>query len=284
MLLIWGTYRIIGARNTRGSETMELEDQWDFGQTLPVLLLIGPLLIIVRSIFTHKCSRVSTTPITPSNDSPPPSQQKEKISHSLPDEAMLSMTQSSASDAPNPSPNHQLELPGPRIPKRSYLNRFWAGPCILLPWMSLVIFAVQVLQSIIDQSGGSTHVPQWPIFTFSVKDFRPLPYLFLFHPIVCHLSVLAGISLENSKSLGARHRVRRLMHLLLCFALLGLFITWTFYLPLFSEESDVYPGIPLRRGKSLLVGFIISAGCYAVYCVAGVASGLRNMRGTVQGE
>lgn len=73
-----------------------------------------------------------------------------------------------------------------------------------------------------------------------------------------------------------------MVHLLLCVVLLGLFVTWTFYLPVLSHEFDVYPGIHVRHGKNLLVGLIISVGSYVVYCVTDIASGLRSMCGVFE--
>lgn len=165
-----------------------------------MLLLIGPILIIVRSIATHRCSRAST-PITPSDDSPSLSQQDGEMSQSSPDDMILSVTHSSFSNESNSSENDQLKPSNLRVPKKSYLIRFWAGPCILLCWLSLFLIAVYVLQVIIDRSGGSKHVPRWPIFTLLVSDFRPLPYILIFHPTMCHLGILAGMALENTEFL-----------------------------------------------------------------------------------
>lgn len=55
LLILWGTLRLdITISYARSSGKMEGEQDWNFGQTLPVLLLIGPLLMILRSFTTTR--------------------------------------------------------------------------------------------------------------------------------------------------------------------------------------------------------------------------------------
>lgn len=55
VITIWGTYKLLHAQMSLpgGKEILENEDQWTFGQIIPILLLIVPIATIVATIFDH---------------------------------------------------------------------------------------------------------------------------------------------------------------------------------------------------------------------------------------
>ncbi|KAK2762038.1 hypothetical protein CKAH01_16235 [Colletotrichum kahawae] len=64
VILLWGTVKVLAARNTISSMSPEValeEKQWTFGQVLPVFLLLGPLFGIA-GIFASKMTQGASNP------------------------------------------------------------------------------------------------------------------------------------------------------------------------------------------------------------------------------
>ncbi|KAL3295299.1 hypothetical protein RB213_005373 [Colletotrichum asianum] len=64
VILLWGTVKVLAARNTIRSKSPEValeEEQWTFGQILPVFLLLGPLFAMV-GIFASNMTKTTSNP------------------------------------------------------------------------------------------------------------------------------------------------------------------------------------------------------------------------------
>lgn len=55
VITLWGTYKLIYAQRSLpgGNEILQSEDQWTFGQIIPIFLLLGPIVTIMATIFDH---------------------------------------------------------------------------------------------------------------------------------------------------------------------------------------------------------------------------------------
>lgn len=270
---------------------MQEEAEWTFGQTLPVLLLVGPLLFIVRSIATHRstaCSGrqsqlLSQPPvIMPPEPEPKPKELLLSTATTIQKETVQARVAEMHSVCTGSSTNEfyrsQTLVANSRTP---YSEHFWAGTCVSVAMVSMSLLAATVFETIIDTHRGE-HVPRRPTWNFWFHDAKPLPYLLLYHPLICHLCVLVGTCLEYGDTTDdtrrdGRRLVRGFFLLACCVCILGVYVTLTLYYPMYSSSYEIYPAIRVASGRTHVVGFTVTAGFYMVYGMVALFLGRRKM-------
>lgn len=284
ILLVWGTFRVLGARNAVPDEFVAREEaEWNFGQTLPVLLLIGPVLFIVRSIATHMppCAKLefsvfghstsssSTSPSQRQYRKTDPSPERANTRHSTQTQVFQVSATSSSTDSCPPLPTNTI---------RHSVRHSWIGPCVALACLSLCLLAATVMDTIIDhESGQGKHVPTRPLFRFWTRNSKALPYLLLYHPLICYFTILTGLCMDHVSSLRQRERIRRAILLLIGLCVLGVYVSLTLYWPLYAPDWKYYPGLLSVDQPAQIVGLLITVGFYGIYAVGALVMGQRRM-------
>lgn len=64
-ILAWGTVKLLSSRNTLDTEILEEETQWTYGQILPVLLLVMPVLGVVGTLSVETKPKVTAAMAPP---------------------------------------------------------------------------------------------------------------------------------------------------------------------------------------------------------------------------
>lgn len=181
ILILWGTLRLHATVNFAAkSGKVKGEQDWNFGQTLPVLLLVGPCLMVVRSFTT---TRVKQDP----KGAWQQQQQQQQLSrqttlHSdMFFERELTITRRSST-----------ELRSEKRERDQYKRSVWLGTCLVSCFISFSFMVIMTFAAIMDfqQGFGGTG---GSIATVWISDFQLIVYMLMYYPIAMHISVLAGL-------------------------------------------------------------------------------------------
>lgn len=199
VVLVWGTFRLIGARNFANipQAVVDDENQWTFGQLLPVLLLLSPVfntfgLFLAKTHHVPRPQAADTEEMGSVNASHPSLAEPPK-------------------DLTRPLARSQISrLATMDVAPRSWTDRDYYSA----PWMPACVGAVcsacfylpGIAAGYLFSIAGNLR-PQYTPFRFWVIDFGGLWFATIGLPLSTCFSIMAGIGLQRwftspSKSLG----------------------------------------------------------------------------------
>lgn len=286
LLLLWGTLRLAITQSVaQRSPTLQEETQWTFGQTLPVLLLVGPILMVVRSFTTNVATQRQVLQVMQLNrrEAVQPSKSATVTTWSIahPDidkDVPNTLILRSAStlrlfrSATTLSENRNYEILSPDF----YADNIWIGTCITACYMFFTfITCVNFVFSL--QSVTYTILDVW------ISSFRLLLFVLLYYPLAIHASILFGFAHDDhcahsGRAPGCKHKgwLRfGIIFLTLVFMVLYLVVQlsiltiWPYVDNTMGWPFDARPG-PYAWVASLImtaIPFVLSGVCYIGYAI-----------------
>ncbi|RSL68597.1 hypothetical protein CEP54_002669 [Fusarium duplospermum] len=293
-LLLWGTIRVMGARMSSQQESVVQDaNEWSFGQTLPVLLLLGPIVMVVRSFATHISQGVQRRdtlawPLPPTRISSITLAHYNLESHSSVwacEGDRISTAQTSGWRIRARTQTTQLGSPEVdrsifHLAKFDYYSdSSWMGSCVTMAYASFWLLAGTFLETIIDNNTErAVHMPERPVANFWFQDNKPLAYLLVYHPIMCHLNILVGVYSDDiTLKPGwnwARNTILRFIHL----SVLGVYISLTLYWPMYTNTPRIYQIFAGAETRTHPVGAILTAAMYLLYGIVVGVLAFKNNR------
>jgi hypothetical protein len=178
ILILWGTLRLNATTNyAQSSGLVEGEQDWNFGQTLPVLLLVGPLLMVFRSFTT---TGVKQDPREAWRQEQQLSRQSTLHSDPFLDHALTISRRASS------------ELRSEKRERDAYKSSTWMGACLVACFISFSFMVGMTFGAIMDFQRGFTGTGG-SIASVWISDFQLVVYLLMYYPLALHISILAGL-------------------------------------------------------------------------------------------
>lgn len=182
ILIVWGTLRLISTISfARDSGRVDGEQDWNFGQTLPVLLLIGPLLMVVRSFTT---TRVKQDPRRAWQED----QQQGRLSR----ETTLHQHHSFLEHEPTITRRTSSELVEQTRVRDQYKSSTWMGGCLVASFVHFIIMVAMSFGSAMELQAAYQGMSE-STFMIWIYSLQLLVYIFVYYPLASHLSILAGL-------------------------------------------------------------------------------------------
>lgn len=207
ILLLWGTLRINGTISAaQKKEELQEEKQWNFGQTLPVLLLVGPFLMVIRS-FT--ATSVQQDPRQGWRPTEPRTARHDTIrsDDSSNDSTLISGEKELKRDPELsfPAPHNLGTSLSTKSQERDhYSNSPWAGSCMVSAFITFCFLVGMTFGSLIDFQRG-LYGTKRSVSAVWLQGFQLIVYLALFYPLSLHIPIIFGLMHDD---ICARHRYR----------------------------------------------------------------------------
>lgn len=272
----------MGARMSSKQEIVVQEaNEWSFGQTLPVLLLLGPVVMVLRSFAGHLSRGMQQRntlswplPLTRTSSTILARHSLESHSGAWACEGgRISTTQTSESSVRFPAIQEAFREGDRSIYHLTkvdyYFDSFWMGNCVTMAYASFWLLAGTFLETIIDNNTErAVHLPERPVANFWFQDNKPLAYLLVYHPIMCHLNILMGMYSDDITFKPhwnwVRSAILRLVHL----SSLGVYVSLTLYWPMYTYTPDIYKVFAGAKSRTHPVGAILTVAMYLLYAIA----------------
>ena len=257
-ILLWGTVKLIGSRiipDPSLSPSMEAalaeENRWTFGQLLPVILLIGPVLSFAGTFALHDMQHTT--------------KRRDMRRLATDDVSLESLAQNDDSSAPQHSaypgylPRHENGLPAEPAAFHRYLESYegapWLPVCVIVPGMSIFAGTCMAFFTAFDFTVDFR--PEFTLYDVWVGPIGLIYLLTLGYPGACVVSILLGLMLE--RWLQAARTWRKFCYFLYCVAVYGSYygvnIVWMAGVKILGAEG--YVGL-----------LILSAFFYCIYSLA----------------
>ncbi|KAK8121245.1 hypothetical protein PG999_005365 [Apiospora kogelbergensis] len=213
-IVLWGTFKLLGARDSVENAIWEDENQWAFGQILPVLLLAGPMLTIsgaiTSDIYRSRNSLPYQTPATSgtlSSDSliihaqsmhgvTPGQSYAESLAH--PHRSRETPRSTGALTAREPDPCFSVP-PSQRLEhwlrRDSCMTSPWMVTCATLPCLVVCGCTVSLFAAVFNMYTNME--PMYTLSEFWVSDLGLIFFLLIDLPAACTWTVLLGLSLHS---------------------------------------------------------------------------------------
>ncbi|KAJ3570968.1 hypothetical protein NPX13_g5544 [Xylaria arbuscula] len=203
-LLVWGTLRLVSSLGTDDKSVSEAETQWTFGQIVPVILLVAPVVAMIQTFVSisdeeqHSDQRVVVTDI---------------------DLNVLPRALTAATTANSTNANYLAPLSRQRVPLRTttderqnaqagseradrwldeanYKEAQWLGPCIANIWATIVFYtALYMTYSYsLQPRDGFKPKATFLLIGLEVSFFFVIP---LSYPPACLSVVFLGVYLDD---------------------------------------------------------------------------------------
>jgi hypothetical protein len=275
ILLTWGTMRIHSTISVAQNKP-ELQDEklWNFGQTLPVLLLIGPFLMVARSFTATSVQHDPRLGWKPSEKQQQQATRQDTLQSedfSSSDLALVSGKQESkrVPELTFPAPHNLGTSLSTKSQQRDhYSNSPWAGACMVSAFISFVFIIGMTFASLIDFQRGLTNTGR-SVSTVWVEQGQLIVFMVIFYPLSMHIAILFGLYHDDTC---ARYKYRegdeacRHKWPLCAFTLFVNAVFITLYCCLQFVVRDVYI---IPAWGLLLVGLALGTIFYVIY--AGMA-------------
>lgn len=203
-ILIWGTVKLLSSRNTLDARVLEEEAQWTYGQILPVLLLIMPVLGVVGTV------SVDTKPkLAKGNTS---SSQTAHLLERLPSRDNLGVTDGHDADSSQTVHLLQMQLsrdsldmtdghdPTAEVPPdwlvRNHYDSFWVNYCIVSECASILAYGIIMFSVIFNFGDGMGLAAMFNLLEFWVTEFAGV-YSLVTVPLACFYTFLVGLGLDK---------------------------------------------------------------------------------------
>lgn len=158
-----------------------------------------------------------------------------------------------------------------------YLGSFWMGSCVTVAYLSLWLLAGTFLETVIDNNTErAVHLPERPVANFWFQESKPLTYLLLYHPTICHLNILMGMYSDDitpkPRWSWARSTILRFVHL----SVLGAYVSLTLYWPMYTNTPHIYQVFAGAKSRTHPVGAILTVAVYLLYAISAGVLALKN--------
>ena len=277
LVLIWGTFRLIGARNFNGMPpgVIEDENQWTFGQLLPVLLLLSPI-FNTFGLFLSKTQKV-TNPSAMETVEMGSESESSRALHKRPNDITRPLTRSQISRLAT------MDVSPESWTDHDYYASKWMPACvgpICLAFFYLPGLAAGFLFSI------AGHLrPQVTLLRFWVTDFGGIWFVVLGIPQSTMFAIMLGMGLEWWFKEKENPRGRQWLHLMFSTFSMMIYTSALFYFSLLLPDTRITtdwhkPGSdPKDRGygftgkysiafpSHIASGSLLTSMLYAVYAI-----------------
>jgi hypothetical protein len=187
-ILAWGTFKLLSSRNTLDANVLEEEVQWTYGQILPVLLLLMPVMGVVGTLAVDTKRKPA-----PEGNTDTDFTQVVHLTKGLFPRDSLDMTDDHESGA---------EMP-PDWLVRNYYDTFWVNYCIICECGSIfavIIYLFCAVFDIRDVKAVEGYVKgvatRFDLLEFWVTKTGGV-YTLAAIPLACFTTFLGGFSLDK---------------------------------------------------------------------------------------
>lgn len=212
IILLWGTLKLVVARNViilQGDDIAAAENQWTFGQILPVFLLLGPLFSIT-GIFTSRVADKSLPTVSHSSDQVQMGPVNTIIP--LPDQGRLSRQVTQSSATPNLFQDDELRqhnsthdritsaLPisisrgGDLEYLEDYSDAPWLPICVAIPFLSILLASIFLFG--LSFNFFNSLVPQWSLYRIWISNYYLIYSLLIGYPCACAITIRFGLGMD----------------------------------------------------------------------------------------
>lgn len=253
-LLLWGTLRLNSTmEHAQGTEALEDEKDWNFGQTLPVLLLVGPMFMVLRTFTTTRVKRL------------PQEAWEDRRLSVVNDPASMELSVSQPRIKPDSSLDQEQASRSPFLPSRScssdlesrmrernrYTDSPWMGACMISCFMTFTLTTGLTFATLMDVRGGSVQ----SLSAAWIGEMQLLVYLFLHYPMAMTISILFGVAHDDMCS---GHQSSQCKHGK-WLSLFIIFVTSAFIGIYFAAMYDVMIFVDIEKWGCTLMGLILAA-------------------------
>ena len=284
-ILIWGTIKLLSSRYTLDARNLEEESQWTYGQILPVLLLIMPVLGVVGTL------SVDTKPKLPENSTD--SSQTAYLLQTLPSRDNLDMTNhhdsAVESNADSSQTVHLLKThvsrdsldmtddrdsAGGMLPDwlvRNYYDAFWVNYCIVCECASIFAYGLIMFAVVFNFGDGMGLATQLNLLEFWVTEFAGV-YSLVTVPLACFATFLVGLGLDKWLQQPGRKAGKHAVMLLLGGVIHTAYVVVVLVGPAMRMDD---PGRLDVQAVRVVVITSITVGFYCIYALIAVWTVIR---------
>jgi hypothetical protein len=193
-ILTWGTIKLLSSRNTLDARILEEETQWTYGQILPVLLLVMPVLGVVAtlSVETKREPAAAADSVGPvkrgeaATESSAGSSCAVRLLRSLPSDGSLETMDK----------DDGLVVVPDWLARSYYYDTFWVGYCIFFECIAIVVLVVLLLCVVFNLGDGMGLESQFRLLDFWVGVFGGV-YMLLALPLASFTFFFVGLELDG---------------------------------------------------------------------------------------
>ncbi|KAI1341222.1 hypothetical protein F5Y15DRAFT_27845 [Xylariaceae sp. FL0016] len=215
-ILIWGTVKVISARQSIDRATLENESQWTFGQILPAILLFAPIVTAIGAFElsdslqtlqqlpgSSNAIQISTDSLLETQDSAP--DLYVSVCHGgefLVPQSLLKCRIYQIDDC-RPSLDPRLSILARWMPREKLYIAPWVAVIVACPCISAILLTILSFTTLFKLD--SRLEPDWPLYDLWIF-LQQLPLVLIGHPAACTLSIMFAILMGEWKILQTRTR------------------------------------------------------------------------------
>jgi hypothetical protein len=194
-ILAWGTVKLLLSRNTLDLEVLEKETQWTYGQILPVLLLVMPVLGVMGTFSVETKRKVPATAVLPSL----PATAAESDTDTASTQPVDPLRRLLFRESLNMTDHHDSAVEGaPDWLVRNYYDTWWIVYCILFECASIsawCIFVFLIVFGFGQTLYARNDMPQFNLAQFWVGGGGV--YSLVTVPLACFYTLQLGLGLDK---------------------------------------------------------------------------------------
>ncbi|KAK2604324.1 hypothetical protein N8I77_007266 [Diaporthe amygdali] len=207
VILLWGTVKLLGARNMRSDDIATAENQWTFGQILPVLLLFGPI-FSTTGIFVFRFTDKSVPIIYHSGRTDQmaseiiPLRNQDHLSGQATESRIISDSLQDVEPSQHNSPSASVTPASPTTSSRGgqfayledYSDASWLPICVASPFLLIVLATIFLFGTI--YNFGVSFESQWTLYEVWISYFNGLYFLLISYPCACATTIRFGLGMD----------------------------------------------------------------------------------------